>query len=283
MGSMVQIEGERISPSPGFEDILEIVSAAEATAPPASASPARLILETRYIEPVASETYKEYISPTIISNASSSPGRSVEIDEDDVAREEDPGKGDQGRAMGLFAHKVMETVGNGCRLEELVKVVSNETLGGLYDLPPAGLGEADFQELLRHLGRLKDHPLIKEMESALESMNEYQIIRPFGRYILSGRPDKVIKTAEGWKILDFKFSSSERHSEAYEFQTRFYLYIAQEIFSPMLGAELFYLKDGVSVKVRLDEDSVREFENDLIRRIEEYQSKYHRNSDKIQG
>jgi ATP-dependent exoDNAse (exonuclease V) beta subunit len=272
LGSMIEVQGEGISPAPGFEDIVEIVSAAEATAPPASASPARLTLETRYIEPVASETYKEYISPTIISKAPSSPGRGVQIDEDDIAREEDPGKGDQGRAMGLFAHKVMEAVGNGCRLEELVEVASNETLRELYDLPPLGLGEADFQEVLRHLGRLKDHPLIKEMESALESMNEYQIIRPFGRYILSGRPDKVIKTAEGWKILDFKFSSSERHSEAYEFQTRFYLYIAREIFSPMLGAELFYLKDGVSVRVQLDGEAVRDFENDLIRRIEGYQA-----------
>ena len=133
------------------------------------------------------------------------------------------------------------------------------------------LSEAESQEVLRYLGRLKDHPLVKEMEAALESRNESQIIRPFGRYILSGRPDKVIKTAEGWKILDFKFSSSERHSEAYEFQTRFYLYIAREIFSPLLGAELFYLKDGVSVKVQLDEEAVRDFENDLIRRIEEYQ------------
>ena len=26
---------------------------------------------------------------------------------------------------------------------------------------------------------------------------------------LNGRPDKVIKTAEGWKILDFKFSKSD--------------------------------------------------------------------------
>jgi hypothetical protein len=125
--------------------------------------------------------------------------------------------------------------------------------------------------VLRYLGRLKDHPLVKEMEAAQESRNESQIIRPFGKYILSGRPDKVINTAEGWKILDFKFSSSERHSEAYEFQTKFYLYIAREIFSPLLGAELFYLKDGTAVKVRLDEGDIREFENDLNRRIEEYQ------------
>jgi len=268
LGSMLQIEGEGIAPGPGFEDIVEIVASPEATATPASVSPSRHILETRYIEPIASETFKEYISPTIISKTSS-PGRSVEIDEDDVAPEED--YGDRSRAMGLFVHKVMEAVGNGCKLAELADDGNNGICQGLHHLQSSELSEAESQEVRRYLGPLRDHPLVKEMEAALESRNEYQIIRPFGRYILSGRPDKVIKTADGWKILDFKFSSSERHSEAYEFQTKFYLYIAREIFSPLLGAELFYLKDGVSVKVRLDEEAVRDFENDLIRRIEGYQ------------
>jgi ATP-dependent exoDNAse (exonuclease V) beta subunit len=109
------------------------------------------------------------------------------------------------------------------------------------------------------------------MEAASESRSEYQIIRPFGRYILSGWLDKVIKTAGGWKILDFKFSSSERHSEAYEFQMKFYLYLAREIFSPLLGAELFYLKDEVSKKVQLNDEDVLDFENELFRRIEGYQ------------
>jgi len=36
----------------------------------------------------------------------------------------------------------------------------------------------------------------------------------------------------------------------------------------LLGAELFYLKDGVSVKVRLDEEEVRNFEEELMRKIE---------------
>jgi len=271
LGSIIRMEGEGIAPAPGFEEIVEIVASPEAKAASASASPARLTLETRYIESVASETFKEYISPTIISKTSSH-GWRVDIDEDDVVPEEDSGEGDQIRAMGLFAHKIMETVGSGCRLAELAEGVKNGTSQGLHHLQSSGLDEAETQEVLKHLGLLRDHPLVKEMEAAQESRNESQIIRPFGRYILSGRPDKVIKTPEGWKILDFKFSSSERHSEAYEFQTRFYLYIAREIYSPLLGAELFYLKDGVSVKVQLDGEAVRDFENDLIRRIENYQA-----------
>ncbi|TFH47649.1 MAG: hypothetical protein E4G89_07595, partial [Methanothrix sp.] len=259
LGSMVQIEGEGegIAPAPGFEEIVEIVASPVETEALASASPLRITLETRYIEPVASETFKEYISPTIISKTSS-PGWRVDIDEDDVIPEEDSGEGDQIRALGLFAHKIMETVGSGCRLAEIVNG-NNGISQSLHHLQSSGLDEAEVKAVLSYLGRLIDHPLVKEMEAALQSRNESQIIRPFGRYILSGRPDKVIKTPVGWKILDFKFSSSERHSEAYEFQTKFYLYIAREIFSPLLGAELFYLKDGVSVKVRLDEEEVRDF------------------------
>jgi ATP-dependent exoDNAse (exonuclease V) beta subunit len=270
LGSMVQVEGdgEGIALTPGFDGLVEIVAAPEATVVPASACPARVTLETRYIEPVGSETFKEYISPTAICKTSS-PGWRVEIDEGYVVPEEDSGEGDQSLEMGLFAHRILEAVGRGCRLADLLDGGGCRPARGLQS---SELDRSQVQEVLRYLGRLKDHPLIKEMEAALESRNESQIIRPFGKYILSGRPDKVIKTAGGWKILDFKFSSSERHSEAYEFQTKFYLYIASEIFSPLLGAELFYLKDGTAVKVRLDEGDVRDFENDLIRRIEEYQA-----------
>jgi len=71
LGSMIRMEGEGIAPAPGFEEIVEIVASPEAKAASASASPARVALETRYIESVASETFKEYISPTIISKTSS--------------------------------------------------------------------------------------------------------------------------------------------------------------------------------------------------------------------
>lgn len=134
-----------------------------------------------------------------------------------------------------------------------------------------GYNQDDVEEVCNYLSRLKDHPLVMEMESASDSWKEYEITKPFNKYILYGRPDKVIKTPDGWKILDFKFSRSESYSEAHEFQMRFYLYLAREIFSPLVGAELFYLKNGVSVKVQLDEEEVLDFENDLCRRIEGYQ------------
>jgi hypothetical protein len=48
---------------------------------------------------------------------------------------------------------------------------------------------------------------------------------------------------------------------------KFYLYMSREIFSPLLGAELFYLKDEGSVKVLLNEEEIRDFENELLIKI----------------
>lgn len=265
LGNMVQLQDDDVALAPGFEEIVEIVASPDARPAPVSAPPAGVTLETRYIGPLTSETFKEYISPTAITEASK---KDLErnLDEDDMI--EVDGYGEQRRDLGLLAHQIMEAVGNGCSLDELVNGDKSEIS---QRLQASGVEKAEIQEVLESLSLLKDHPLVKEMESALASRNEYQIIRPFGKYILSGRPDKVIKTHEGWKILDFKYSGSERHGDPYEFQTKFYLYIAREIFSPMLGAELFYLKDGVSRKVQLDDEAVLDFEDDLLRRIEGYQ------------
>ncbi len=142
-----------------------------------------------------------------------------DLEDDKTAEDVDREKS---QARGLLAHRIMEAVGNECKLEEALH-------SGILSAPQdqIGIEQSDVEEVCKHLSLLKDHPLVKEMESALESRNEYEITKPFGKYILHGRPDKVIKTPEGWKILDFKFSGSESHSEAYEFQMRFYLYHGQ--------------------------------------------------------
>ncbi len=265
LGNMVQLQDDDVALAPGFEGMVEIVASPDARPAPVATPPSGVTLETKYIGPLTSETFKEYISPTTIIEASKIDRERI-LDEDDMIAV--AGYGEQRRDLGLIAHQIMEAVGNGCRLDELVNSDMSEIS---QRLRLYAVEKAEIQEVLESLRFLKDNLLVKEMESALESKNEYQIIRPFGKYILSGRPDKVIKTPEGWKILDFKYSGSDRHSDFYEFQTKFYLYIAREIFSPMLGAELFYLKDGVSRKVQLDDEEVRDFEDDLFRRIEGYQ------------
>lgn len=265
LGSMLLDKEDGVELAPGFEDKIEIIAAPEMKPAPASTSLVKVNLETKYIEPVASEVYKKYVSPTAINETLVLFWTGDFLDEDGSI---DCVDRDRSTALGSLAHNIMEAIGNGRRLED---VLSRGYLEVLQRREPLDVDEAGVQEIWEYLSKLNDHSLVKEMESALESRNECHIIRPFSRYILSGRPDKVIKTPEGWKVLDFKFSRSESHSEAYEFQVKFYLYIAREIFSPMLGAELFYLKDGVSMKVRLDNESVRDFENELFRKIERYQ------------
>ncbi len=262
LGNLLEIDDAGVELAPTFEHLIEVVTSSVVETAAISAPSAKACLETKYIGPVASETFREYVSPTGIIEASML-GWMYDIEDDETVVDVDR---DKSQTLGLLAHRIMEAVGNGCKLEEVLncrnpKVPQNKI----------GIEQADVEEVGRYLSLLKDHPLVKEMELALESRNEYKITRPFGKYILQGRPDKVIKTAEGWKILDFKFSDSKHHSEAYEFQTKFYLYIARGIFSPLLGAELFYLKDGISIKVQLDNETVRDFENDLFRRIKCYQ------------
>jgi ATP-dependent helicase/nuclease subunit A len=262
LGNMLEINEVCVKPAPGFEHLIEISTAPDETMIPISTTSQNASQETRYIQPVASETFKEYISPTAINEASMLDWR-LDIEDDEAAEDVDR---DKSQALGLIAHQIMEAVGNECKLEDVLHSGNLSMLQGQI-----GNYQSDVEEVWKYLSLLKGHPLVKEMESASDSRNEYKITKPFGKYILYGRPDKVIKTPEGWKILDFKFSGSERHSEAHDFQMRFYLYLAKEIFSPLLGAELFYLKDGFSKRIELVDEEILDFQDELIERIGRYQ------------
>jgi len=263
LGNLLEInEAGKVELAPAFEHLVEVIIAHGVETAAIPIHSAKVCLETKYIEPVTSETFKQDVSPTAIIEASML-GWKHELEDDETVVDVDR---DKSQTLGLLAHKMMEAVGYGCNLEE---ILDRRNLNMPQD--KIGIEQADVEEVCRYLSLLKDHPLMKEMEIASDSRNEYKITKPFGKYILSGQLDKIIKTSKGWKIFDFKFSDSKHHSEAYEFQTKFYLYIARRIFSPLLGAELFYLKDGISIKVQLDNEAVRDFENDLFRRIECYQ------------
>jgi len=262
VGNMLELDEAGAKPAPGFEHLIEVIIAPGETRASNSTIPQEAVLETKYIEHVASETFKEYVSPTAIIGSNVF-GWRHDLEDDEPAEDVDR---DKSQGLGLIAHQIMEAVGNECKLEE---ILHSRNLGVLQG--QIGNNQNDVEEVCRYLRRLKDHPLVKKMENATDSRNEYEVTKPFGKYILYGRPDKVIMTPDGWKILDFKFSRSESYSEAHEFQMRFYLYLAREIFSPLLGAELFYLKDGVSRSVYLGERDLHIFLDDLGERIEGYQ------------
>ncbi len=257
--AIVQEDG--IEPAPGLEDVVEVVTPPQDVAPhryeTSAAAAARL--DASYVNPVDAETYKEYVTATDL----------MKIDDESWAESatttEEAAQDLRSRDLGILAHKIMESVGS----ERLAD------LGSCEDpwVPPAmaaGFSQDRAREVWSHLDRLKDHHLVKEIESSRSSRDEYEITRPFGRYILYGRPDKLIRTEDGWKIVDFKFAGSRSHGKAYEFQMKFYLYLAREIFKPMAGAALFYLKDGEEMVVSLEEDEVQGFEVELEEMIKRY-------------
>lgn len=83
------------------------------------------------------------------------------------------------------------------------------------------------------------------------------------------RVDKLVKDKEGGRIVDFKFADSSDHTFPSEFQMKFYIYLARELFRPFLGARLFYLRDGAVRDVALEDEEVVGFELELSARIEE--------------
>jgi len=127
-----------------------------------------------------------------------------DIEDDETVVEVDR---DKSQTLGLLAHKMMEAVGSGRKLED---VLNSSHLNMPQD--KIGIVRADVEEVWKYLSLLKDHPRVKEMEIASDSRSECEITKPFGKYNPQGRPDKVIKTPEGWKSWTFKFSSSESHS-----------------------------------------------------------------------
>ena len=116
LGNMLEINEVGVKPAPGFEHLIEILMAPEETMIPISTTSQNASLETRYIEPVTCETFKEYISPTAISEASML-GWKHDLEDDETAEDVDR---DKSQTLGLLAHQIMEAVGNECKLEDVL-------------------------------------------------------------------------------------------------------------------------------------------------------------------
>ncbi|AET64080.1 PD-(D/E)XK nuclease family protein [Methanothrix harundinacea] len=187
----------------------------------------------------------------------------METGEADLADEEEPL---EPKDLGRLAHQILESLGVGGQTLEALG--SAERPRRPPHLLAGRFTEDELREVWTVLDGLKGHRLVREIEAAEKTRTEYQILRPFGGHTLVGRVDKLVKTREGWHIVDFKFADSSAHAPAYEFQMKFYLYLAREIFRPMLGARLFYLKDGGVRDVRLEDEEVEGFEEELRGRIE---------------
>ena len=91
LGNMIEIDEAGAKPARGFEHLIDIVIPPDETLIPIRATSQNACLETRYIEPVTSETFKEYISPTSINEASML-GWKYDSDDDETAKDIDRDK-----------------------------------------------------------------------------------------------------------------------------------------------------------------------------------------------
>ena len=267
--NLVTPEKEVAELNPGFESAVELVQRSD-FAPSTRREPKEefVSFDLRWMAPVVPEISSERQSPTWLTESweHRRSGEALERDLDSEGEESlEP------KELGRLAHQILEALGvSGATLEDLG---SPERPGRPNHLYSGRFSDEDLREVWTHLDSLKSHPLVGEIESSLDMRSEYEIIRPFGRYLLVGRPDKLIRGPEGWKIVDYKFADSLAHCPAYEFQMKFYIYLARDIFKPMLGADLFYLKGGEVRTVTLEDDEVSEFEAELRRRIERQEEK----------
>jgi len=265
------IPGDGVSEAPevdpAFEDVVEVIRASDLDVPASEAQEESdpVIPDPRFIAPIEIETESFRISPTRLVEAWEHRGSGEVLEPESEAAEEGE-ESLEPKDLGRLAHQILENLGVGGR--NLASLGSAEKPGRPAHLYAGRFGDNELREVWTQLDRLRDHPLVGEIEGAENIRTEYEIIRPFGRYLLTGRVDKLVKNKDGWRIVDFKFADSAAHSPAYEFQMMFYLYLARDLFRPMLGARLFYLKDGGVREVRLRDEEVQGFEEELRGRIE---------------
>jgi ATP-dependent exoDNAse (exonuclease V) beta subunit len=82
--------------------------------------------------------------------------------------------------------------------------------------------------------------------------------RAFDKFILAGVIDKLYKTPDGWKIVDFKLAEKRDDMLGkYRFQMEFYLYLLKNSLDPV-SATILYLRDGDTETVTLQ--NTRDFE-----------------------
>ncbi len=229
-----------------------------------------MIPDLRFIDPIVVEAESLRISPTRLVEVWEHQGTGLVLEPESEAAEEGE-ESLEPKDLGRLAHQILENLGVGGRT--LAGLGSAERPGRPAHLYAGRFGDDELRVVWTFLDQLLDHSLVREIESAENIRTEYEIIRPFGRYILTGRVDKLVKTKGGWRIVDFKFADSAAHSPAYEFQMKFYLYLARDLFMPMLDAKLFYLKDGGVREVRLEDEEVQKFEEELRGRIEQGRGK----------
>jgi ATP-dependent exoDNAse (exonuclease V) beta subunit len=158
-------------------------------------------------------------------------------------------------AEGLYVHRIFEQLGNPAGRPKEKRL--NEILSDPELLRESAAPER-AKEILEQLKELGHHEIIREIEDSEVCRSEVRFERAFDRFILAGVIDKLYKTSDGWKIVDFKLAEKRADMlERYRFQMEFYLYLLKNSLDPV-SATILYLKDGDTETVTLQ--NTRDFE-----------------------
>ncbi len=103
------------------------------------------------------------------------------------------------------------------------------------------------------LGRLRDHPLWDEMNSALERHHEVPYSRMVGEHAETGYIDLLYRTPAGWQVVDFKTdsirSAAERETliSQYHRQMNRYAEAVTELLGELAKIQICFLDDVESI------------------------------------
>jgi ATP-dependent exoDNAse (exonuclease V) beta subunit len=220
-------------------------------------------INTEFLEPPEDTSYIKYISPTILL-------QQFEDEYDVIHTDEEPVLKRKPKNMGTLIHSLLQPLGS---LHHGKKININQILKDDHSFINDSLSfsENEIQKAKKIIEKIKSNDIINKIESSDLSRSELQIHKKYGKYILMGILDKIIKKDNKWEIIDYKYTfQPEKMRKKHIFQMEFYIYLCKEIFS-VEKATLLYVNTGNIFEVYLNDEE--DFKKRLNEMINLYQKK----------
>ena len=163
-------------------------------------------------------------------------------------------------AYGNIAHAILEKVGK----MKLTEALDEKT----FLKYPGYMVETVKKTLISRANDL----LIKEIENSDETKSEFAVQGsiPSLDVQLLGKIDKIIKTPDGYKIIDFKYSNYNRAKiKDYEFQISLYMFLYRKLTGRKTTGVVYFLKDGK--ELRVEEPNEDKMVEEIEKRVKSFQ------------
>jgi len=128
---------------------------------------------------------------------------------------------------GIFTHELLSKINSE---KDVVKTLTNYLLKGLITKDESAEIEKNLRELIAK------YPLY--FGENLEIENERDVMMSHRGETHLHRPDRIVKTKEGWYIVDFKTGG---HDPKYEQQIQRYEYVLKQLGHTIIKTEIIYV------------------------------------------